>query len=191
MNIRQPLLEKLGQYSLRFPEEHATINKIVQFVKHNEHCFERTNLEGHITGSAFITYKNNRILLMHHKKLDIWVQPGGHSDGDPNTLNVALREGEEETGLQDLYAVSDDIFDIDIHQIPERKQEPAHLHYDIRFLLKTDHPESIIINHESNQLRWFDDATFEALKLPESVTRMKRKITHGVTRRPAPTTQAI
>ena len=73
----------------------------------------------------------DRVLLAHHRKLGRWLQPGGHSDGDPDTLAVALREAREESGL-DVQALDDAIFDLDLHRIPARDREPAHLHFDVR-----------------------------------------------------------
>ncbi|MDZ7646212.1 MAG: NUDIX hydrolase [Cytophagales bacterium] len=96
-------------------------------------------MPGHITGSAWIVDPSNtQALLVHHAKLNKWVQPGGHADGDENILQVALREAEEETGLKNFKVLSDPPFDVDIHLIPERADFPEHFHFDIRYLLK--HP---------------------------------------------------
>ena len=94
-------------------------------------------------------------MLTHHKKLNRWLQLGGHSDGDNNTRNVALREATEESGISDISFMIQSIFDVDIHTIPENttKNEPEHKHYDVRFLLKAPH-ESFIISEESNALKW-------------------------------------
>ena len=96
---------------------------------------------GHITGSAWVVdIAGNRVLLADHAKLGRWLQPGGHSDGDPDTLAVALREAREESGL-DVRALDDAIFDIDVHRIPARGDEPAHLHFDVRFLVQAEHDQ--------------------------------------------------
>ena len=75
----------------------------------------------------------DRVLLAHHRELKRWLQPGGHSDGDPDTLPVALREAREESGL-DVRALDNAVFDIDVHGIPARGGEPAHLYFDVRFV---------------------------------------------------------
>lgn len=76
------------------------------------------------------------VLLHHHRKIDQWTQLGGHSDDHWNTLEVAVKEAEEESGLKGFRVLSDEIFDIDMHEFPAMEEDPAHLHYDIRFLLQ-------------------------------------------------------
>jgi 8-oxo-dGTP pyrophosphatase MutT (NUDIX family) len=100
------------------------------------------------------------------------------SDGEPNTLNVALREAIEESGLKTIEPISEDIFDVDVHDIPARKNEPAHFHYDIRFLFEADDKEKLIITNESNDLRWIPLDRMEEYTTEESVMRMVRKILH-------------
>jgi 8-oxo-dGTP pyrophosphatase MutT (NUDIX family) len=130
--MRKPLLYLLRSYSSRFPAEAAATSKLIDFVEENEHCFERPLRKGHVTASAWVVnHDQSAVLLIHHIKLDKWLQPGGHCDGDPDTLHVAKKECIEETGLE-AEPVSTEIFDIDIHEIPERKDIPAHLHYDSR-----------------------------------------------------------
>ncbi|HHJ81032.1 MAG TPA: NUDIX domain-containing protein, partial [Candidatus Tenderia electrophaga] len=131
---------------------------------------------GHITGSAWIIDQDrSHVLLTHHRKLDAWFQLGGHSDGDADTLAVALREGQEESGLNKLTPISEAIFDVDVHLIPARKNEPDHYHYDIRFLLEADRHAALTISSESNDLAWV--TLDEALNLSqdESIQRMVAK----------------
>jgi 8-oxo-dGTP pyrophosphatase MutT (NUDIX family) len=118
---------------------------------------------------------------MHHAKLDKWMQLGGHCDGDSDVLRVAIKETQEESGINNIIALSDEIFDIDIHLIPDTPREPAHLHFDVRFLLQV-HPDSyetIIQNEESKALAWFGRND----KFPtnsRSVVRMFEKWVAGV-----------
>ena len=102
-----------------------------------------------------------------------WLQPGGHSDGDPDTLAVALREAREESGL-DLRALDDAIFDIDVHGIPARGREPAHFHFDVRFLVQAEH-DRFKVSDESHALPWVPAVGLNALTDEESVLRMARK----------------
>ena len=174
---RDFLLSKLNRYQPFDAHEYSMCERIVKFVKENPDCFERTLLIGHITGSAFIVNKQRHHTLMtHHQKLDKWLQLGGHSDGDPNTMNVALREAEEESGLKTIAPISEDIFDVDVHKIPARKNEPAHYHYDIRFLFEADDAEKLIITNESNDLRWIPLERMEEYTTEETVLRMIKKI---------------
>lgn len=130
---------------------------------------------GHVTGSAWIVNPAyTRVVMLHHAKLGIWVQPGGHCDDETNVLAVAQREASEETGLYNTSAITG-IFDVDIHHIPEYWNTPAHLHYDVRYLLVADDAQPLICSHESKAVRWM--SLDEALELSgeESIARMVRK----------------
>ncbi len=108
---------------------------ILAFCDEHDDALVRTCLEGHLTGSAVVVDPSREAtLLIHHRKLDLWLQPGGHADGEGDLGQVALREAEEETGLSDLALVTPAI-DLDIHEIPARGDEPAHVHLDVRFLV--------------------------------------------------------
>ena len=172
---RQSILELIDRYGTRYPEERETWQRIQQFINQHENCFERELQVGHITGSVWIiNHSGESALLTHHKKLDIWVQLGGHADGDSNVQRVAEREAEEESGLVDLKTLSTDIFDIDIHEIPERKSEPAHYHYDCRFLLQAA-TENYVVSDESHDLKWIHLSEMTRYTDEESVLRMVRK----------------
>ena len=171
---RNWLLQKLDSYSATYPDERAVVDRLVGFVSQHENCFSRSCEPGHVTGSAWLVDESlQRTLLTHHRKLDLWLQLGGHSDDDPNTLNVALREAEEESGLV-VEAVDEAIFDIDIHLIPARPKEPAHYHYDVRFLLRARN-EDFVVTSESKALSWVAFEDVQQLTREESVLRMVRK----------------
>ncbi|MEM6916235.1 MAG: NUDIX hydrolase [Verrucomicrobiota bacterium] len=139
-------------------------------------CFERSLEVGHITGSAWIVDSaGKRTLLTHHRKLNLWLQPGGHADGNANVLAVALQEGLEETGLGALEPVTTEILDIDIHGIPERKGEPSHFHYDVRFLLRQDGEDSYTVSEESHDLAWVPMEDLEEYTEEWSMRRMRKK----------------
>jgi 8-oxo-dGTP pyrophosphatase MutT (NUDIX family) len=114
-------------------------------------------------------------LLLYHAKLNQWLQLGGHCDGNPDVLAVAIKEAQEESGIQDIRPVECGIFDIDIHLIPARKHEPEHYHYDIRFLLQVCSNESFVQNHESKELRWIDKSAASLPTANQSVVRMFNK----------------
>ena len=173
---RKFLQEKLNKHTPFDATEADMLTRTIQFVAQYSDCFERSLNVGHITGSAWIMdLERSHVLLTHHRKLDQWFQLGGHSDGDPNTLDVALREGQEESGLDTLHPVSENIFDVDVHLIPARKNEPAHYHYDVRFLLEADRRAPLTISSESNELAWV--TLDEALSLSQdaSILRMVSK----------------
>ncbi|MBO0931284.1 NUDIX hydrolase [Fibrella aquatilis] len=173
---RRPLLTLLRQHTPADANEAAMTAQTIAFVEANPDCFERSLAQGHVTSSAWITSPDGlRVVLIHHRKLDRWFQPGGHADGDPDVAAVALREAQEETGLPDLKLVNAAVFDVDVHHIPARGDVAAHLHYDIRFRLKSD--EKIIVgeNSEVKEIRWLNLDESEVLAESESVGRMIRK----------------
>lgn len=121
--------------------------------------FVRERLDGHFTASAWLLDRSRtRVLLTHHRKLGIWVQLGGHADGDRDLARVALREAEEESGLVDL-RVDPSIFDLDRHWIPERREVPGHWHYDVRYVVFADGSEDFVVSAESHALAWREIAS--------------------------------
>lgn len=174
---RKILLDLLEKHSPIDDNESKMTNDIIEFVKSNEDCFKRELLIGHVTGSAWIVNDTRtHVLMMHHRKLNQWFQPGGHCDGDPDVLNVALKEANEETGLKNLKVVNGEIYDVDVHQIPERKGVPAHYHYDVRFLIEADMNEQLIVTEESNDLAWVSIGKVAEHNDSESIMRMARKM---------------
>lgn len=173
---REELLEQLMRYREGHPPEGDRVDQFVDFVKQHPECFERHLRSGHITASAWIVdATGTRTLLTHHRKLNLWLQPGGHADGNANLLEVALQEGVEETGLRELEPVMREIFDLDIHGIPARKDEPAHLHYDVRFLLRQCGGDEYIVSAESHDLTWVEMKSLEDYTSEWSMRRMRRK----------------
>ncbi len=174
---RKILLDLLEKHSPIDENELKMKNETIEFVKTNEDCFKRELLIGHVTGSAWIINDaRTHVLMTHHRKLNRWFQPGGHCDGEPDLLNVALKEANEETGLKNLKVVDGEVYDVDVHLIPERKGIPAHYHYDIRFLIEGDMNEQLIITEESNDLSWVSLEKIAEHNDSESIMRMVRKI---------------
>lgn len=170
------LKDDLHQYALNCPDESGVVTRFLSLLQHSE-AFLRTHLPGHITGSAFIVDNSrSHTLLVHHAKLNKWLQPGGHADDDRNVLRVALREAVEETGVTHFDVVGEDIFDLDIHPIPARADFPAHGHYDVRYLVKASMEAQIIVSEESHDVKWVPLAELEELNNEESLIRMKWKL---------------
>lgn len=171
---RRRLLEMLDAYRARFPLEAQVVQRFAAFVDAEPRCYERDCWAGHVTGSAWVLDPDCRdALLTHHKKLGRWLQLGGHSDGDSDTLAVAMREALEESGVG-VRALNGDIFDIDIHEIPARGSEPAHFHFDVRFLLGAT-SRDFVVSAESHELAWVPIADMATYTDEESVLRMARK----------------
>ena len=173
---RRHLLGLLESYLARHPEEEARVDRVRRFVETHADCFERTCRDGHVTGSAWILSPDHRhVLLTHHRKLGRWLQPGGHADGEPDPLRVALREAREESGLAELAALSEEPLDVDVHAIPASADEAAHLHYDIRYLLVAGPGQDLRPSEESTALQWFERRRLTAILTEKSLLRMERK----------------
>lgn len=177
---RNPLLDAIAAYGSRYPAEAETVQRITTFVADHTDCFQRSLETGHITGSAWIVNaENSHALFTHHRKLNMWLQLGGHADGESIVQNVALREAQEESGLTCLELVQAAIFDIDIHPIPERKSadkiEKAHFHYDVRYLIRATDAQPLTVSDESHDLGWFSAAEIRAQFMDRSILRMVEK----------------
>ncbi len=156
-------------------------DEIVRFVSScQRNWWTRTNTAGHVTGSAWILNSaRTHALLLHHVKLGLWVQPGGHlDDSDASPATGAMREALEETGIAGLTFASDALFDLDIHSIPARAGgdfvEPAHLHYDARYLIIAPDAE-IQISAESFDAKWIALDVLAQPSQERSIARMAEK----------------
>ena len=170
------LVQLIKNYCDRFPEE-TVAKTMLSFIETENNHFSRTNHHGHFTGSAWVVNPGKtKILMTHHKKLGKWLQLGGHADGEDDLLLVALREAKEESGMNDIINLNDEIFDIDIHEVPARGSESNHLHYDIRFLFEAyPNKEPIIVSHESNDVSWIPLDKIEEFNSEKSILRMVDK----------------
>jgi len=168
----------------RRAEEVEARERMLTLLDGTEGCFERTAFPGHFTGSALVVDADGaRVLLHHHRKLDRWLQFGGHCDGDENILRVACREALEESGIEGLIVASQRPFDLDIHEIPAHGGDPAHFHYDVRFMLIAPEAAAPVQSEESRELRWFTPEELAGLALDESLRRMIGKWQGIVARR--------
>ena len=171
---RRKLQEALARYAQRHPDEQATVIRVTALLNDHPTCFERDCWPGHITGSAWLVdTSGTQLLLTHHRKLNMWLQLGGHSDGETDTAAVAKREALEESGLP-VSLISDEIFDIDVHEIPARKDDPAHEHFDIRYMLQAQHND-FVVSAESIDLAGVSIEPLESYTDEESILRMRRK----------------
>lgn len=173
-----PILAALARHAARdlSTAERESLDRIVDFVRREPACFERATVEGHITGSAWILdHEHRRALLVLHKKLGFWLQPGGHADGEADVLAVAWREAREESGIEALEPLSREIFDVDVHEIPARKADPAHFHFDVRYAFVAPPGAEPVVSEESNDVRWVERAAIGTYATDASVMRMAAK----------------
>jgi len=174
---RLQLLRHIETYQTSFEDEYLFIPRFASLLRNFTNCFSRSLNPGHITASAWIIDdEGTSALLVHHKKLNKWLQPGGHADEGENVEAAALREATEETGLASIRLANRQIFDLDIHPIPAYGAVSSHFHYDIRFLFIADKLQPIMTSHESQDVKWFDFEQISGItNHSRSIERMKLK----------------
>jgi 8-oxo-dGTP pyrophosphatase MutT (NUDIX family) len=171
----------LQRYEFAWPAEAAPVARFRTFVAAHADCLLRSCVPGHITASAWILAPaGGSVLLTHHRKLGRWLQLGGHVDGETEVERAALREAQEESGMQrftfETWGAGDLVpLDLDVHPIPARGAEPLHLHWDVRFLLRAGHGQPLIASAESNDLRWIPTAELATVTDEPSVLRLAQK----------------
>lgn len=173
---KDELIELLKNYNTDYTDEKLFKDLTLDFLIKNDIFLGKKNPEGHITGSAWIISSDRKkVLLTHHKKLNKWLQLGGHTEENETIYEASLREAKEESGLLNLDFFVKNIFDIDVHLIPERKNEKAHYHYDIRFILEETKNETLEISEESNDLKWVELNKIVDYSNSRSILRMVEK----------------
>lgn len=160
------------------PAAEAHRRTILDFVDTHDDALHRSCRTGHLTGSALVVDADGeRVVVLHHRKLGRWLQPGGHCDGDANLAAVALREASEETGIDGLCVLPVAV-DLDVHEVAPPDAGP-HLHLDVRYLVQAPPGAQPRGNHESNDVRWATRTELADLDLDEGTWRMVR---HGLAR---------
>jgi len=155
---------------------------MLALLEDSEDPWSRDNFRpGHFTASSFVLDPNGtHLLLILHRVLGLWLQPGGHFDPlDDDLYAAARREVSEETGVVDMDPLSDfpALFDVDIHSIPAHpgRGEPAHQHFDLRLAFRA-HSSAIRASSDAADARWFRLEETRAAGSDESVRRAVRKL---------------
>lgn len=177
---RTTLAEALRRHAPADGEEARDREQILDFVLRHERPFDRAIAEGHLTGSAItVSADGSHVLLLHHRKLDRWLQPGGHGDpGETTGEEVALREALEESGIRGLtlHPTAEHPLDVDVHDIPARANEAAHEHLDLRYLVVA--PEGAVVSPdlaELHEIRWVPWDDVDALSPDHGLRRALAK----------------
>ena len=158
------------------PDAERHRRDVLDFLDAHDDALHRSCREGHLTGSALVVDATaERFVLLHHRKLRRWLQPGGHCDGDANLAAVALREATEETGLAGL-RVHPVAVDVDVHEVAPPAEGP-HLHLDVRYLVVAPPGAELSGNHESTDIRW---AAVEELGSLDVDDGLRRLVRHGL-----------
>jgi len=175
--MKRALIDSILDYKAFDNEEEKMKQMVLDYLEGTDDYLGKVNPEGHITGSCWIVNSTkDKVLLTHHLKLNIWVQLGGHTELDETVLESAYREGIEESGFENLKTISNDIYDIDVHLIPERKGTKAHYHYDIRYVFEADDSIPFVVSDESHDLKWVAIKDIEMYSNERSILRMVEKM---------------
>jgi 8-oxo-dGTP pyrophosphatase MutT (NUDIX family) len=185
------LITELENYQPFDDDEKESLSFAINFLKNynnqgknfdrSNNPFNRNNYNGHVTGSAFILNNDRtKTLFTHHKKIDMWLQLGGHAENnETNAFDVALREAKEESGIKTFKTPSKKIINVDVQLTNAKNDVPAHPHIDIWYLFESP-SEKITISNESNDLKWFTIDELETIKIVDkSINRMVKKWTEG------------
>lgn len=178
MNKRE-IIEQIEAYSPDDLDEIKYKEDLLTFINSHDILLGKGNPDGHITASAWVINEDRtKALMTWHRKLDRWLQLGGHTEVNESLIQSAIREVEEESSLRNIRLVSKEIFDIDIHKIPNNPKDKAHYHYDVRFLIQGSEDEPLLISEESKDLAWIPLEEMHTYNNNRSVIRMVEKITH-------------
>lgn len=155
------LLKSLSEYTPKNTQEAVDKEVMIDFIKKNPDAFHRDNKIAHVTSSAIVVNETmDKVLFAYHNIYDSWSWVGGHNDGDPDCLAVALKEAKEETGIKTIRPQSDKIFMLDIIHVTNHYKNgdfvPDHLHLNVTYLLIGDENDKVRPKTDENQaVRWF------------------------------------
>ena len=179
MSIR----EDIARYAPYNEQEARDKAVILDFLARHDDAFLRSNRIAHMTASAWVVNAaRDRVLMVYHKIYDSWSWTGGHADGEEDLLSVAIREVREETGVQSVRPVSEEIYSLEILTVDghEKRGEyvPSHLHLNVTYLLEADEHEALrICEAENSGVRWFTlDGALQASTEPWFVARIYKKL---------------
>lgn len=173
--LKNTLRDELLNYKERFPEEREP-EQVLEFIGNQLNLFGRDSREGHITCSAWVVDpQRSAAILVRHRRLNKWVQPGGHIEPFESPLSGAVREAAEETGITDFVILDERLFDVSVHWFPEGKDGPAHFHYDLRYLLQAPVKADLYANNETDGAAWIPLEQLQNYSGEETVLKMAEK----------------
>lgn len=177
-------IEQIKNYQPFNEQEKYDKKLILKFINKNSDNLYRENLAGHITSSAIVVNSEmTKVLFAYHNIYDSWSWVGGHNDGDPDLLKVAIKETKEETGISEVKPFNKEIFMLDViyveNHIKKGKYVPDHLHLNLTFLLIADENQKLIIKPDENQaVKWIElKKVFEMISEPRMIPVYKKAFT--------------
>lgn len=177
------IIDDIRNYRPCNEQERRDKEQILSFLEKNPDAFLRSDLLAHMTASAWIANRSrDKVIMVYHKLYDSWSWTGGHADGEEDLLKVALKEAREETGLEHIRPISEDIYSLEILTVDghEKRGEyvPSHLHMNVTYLLEADERDTLKVCPEENSaVAWFSlDEALEKSTEPWFVERIYKKL---------------
>lgn len=177
------LLENIENYIPVNEQEENDKKVMLDYMKHNPDYFTRENKVAHFTTSIWtVNRERTKTLMVYHNIYDSWSWIGGHADGEEDLAKVALRELEEETGVENVTLVSKDIFSLEILTVDGHMKKgryiPSHLHFNVTFLAEADETQMLVVNEEENKgVKWFPfEDSINVSTEPWMVERVYKKL---------------
>jgi len=162
------LLHKIEQYQPWDEQEARDKEELLRRIRRGESLYTRDNTQAHWTASAWVVDpERKQVLMAYHKLYDSWAWLGGHADGERDLLAVAIREAREESGLERVCPVTEEIYSLEILPVSSHEKRgevvPAHLHFNLTFLLEAD-PDAPLRNKEdeNSAVAWFSPSAAAA-----------------------------
>lgn len=156
------IIEKIKRYQPFNEQEEKDQIEILHLLKTVSNIFIRENKQVHMTASAWVVNEDfKKVLMIYHNIYNSWSWLGGHADGETELLQTAIREVKEESGLKEIFSLSEDIFSLEILTVDGHEKNgnyvSSHLHINITFLLKADENEKTVIKPDENSgVAWFE-----------------------------------
>ena len=155
------IYEQIKAYRPWNEQERQDQAVILAFLDKNPDAFYRTNLLAHMTASAWVVNpQRSKVLMVYHRLYDSWSWAGGHADGEEDLLAVAMREVREETGVQRLRPVTEEIYSLEVLTVDGHEKHgryvPSHLHLNVTYLLEAEEDQPLrVCEAENSGVAWF------------------------------------
>ena len=177
------IYEQIKNYRPWNEQERQDQALILAFLERNPDAFYRSNLLAHMTASAWVVNpQRSKVLMVYHRLYDSWSWAGGHADGEEDLLAVALREVREETGVQRLRPVTEEIYSLEVLTVDGHEKHgryvPSHLHLNVTYLLEAEEDQPLrVCEAENSGVAWFSLAdALSASTEPWFVERIYKKL---------------
>lgn len=162
MEGMEDLKNRIEKYIPYNEQEKSDRNVMLKYINDFDDVLTRNNEYGHFTASGWVVNKKRtKVLMVYHNIYKSWSWTGGHSDGDSNLLNVAIKELKEETGVKNVKPILDDIFSLEIicvnGHVKKGKYVSSHVHLNVSYFLEADENDALKVKEDENSgVKWVD-----------------------------------